>query len=136
MNCVHPIIHIRSNPHCFAFQIQNVQVWNTRRITPACEPLYEYFGLIFLFYSDDHDPMHLHVQHGDREGIIMLIIVEGKLVELRWRAKRGADMLKEKEQREAEAFIRAMKDDSVAKWTAFYVEHKRISTERITRRIK
>ena len=66
----------------------------------------------------------------------MLIIVEGKLVELRWRAKRGADMLKEKEQREAEAFIRAMKDDSVAKWTAFYVEHKRISTERITRRIK
>jgi hypothetical protein len=34
--------------------------------------LYEYFGLIFLFYSDDHDPMHLHVQHGDREGIICL----------------------------------------------------------------
>ncbi len=59
-----------------------------------------------------------------------------KLVELRWRAKRGADMPKEKEQREAEAFIRAMKDDIVAKWTAFYVEHKRIRTERITRRIK
>ena len=30
--------------------------------------LYEYFGLIF--YSDDHDPMHLHVQHGDREGVL------------------------------------------------------------------
>ena len=30
--------------------------------------LYEYFGLIFLFYSDDHDPMHLHVQSGGREG--------------------------------------------------------------------
>lgn len=23
--------------------------------------LYEYFGLTFLFYSDDHDPMHLDV---------------------------------------------------------------------------
>ncbi|MBK6755019.1 MAG: DUF4160 domain-containing protein [Flavobacteriales bacterium] len=68
--------------------------------------LYEYFGLIFLFYSDDHDPMHLHVQHGDREGIIMLIIVEGKLVELRWRAKRGAEMLNAKEQRESEVFVR------------------------------
>lgn len=34
--------------------------------------LYEYFGLVFLFYSDDHDPLHLHVQHGEREGIIML----------------------------------------------------------------
>lgn len=76
------------------------------------------------------------MQHGDREGIIMLIIVEGILVELRWRAKRGAAMLNDKEQREAEAFVRAMKDDIVAKWTAFYVEHKRIKPERITRRIK
>lgn len=58
--------------------------------------LYEYFGLTFLFYSDDHDPMHLHVQSGDREGIIMLIIVEGILVELRWRNKRGATMLNER----------------------------------------
>ncbi len=98
--------------------------------------LYEYFGLIFLFYSDDHDPMHLHVQAGSREGIVMLIIVEGALVELRWRVKRGASMLNGKEQREAEEFVRAMKDDIVEKWTAFYVEHKRIRPERITRRVK
>lgn len=98
--------------------------------------LYEYFGLVFLFYSDDHDPMHLHVQAGSREGIIMLIILEGKLVELRWRAKRGASMLHEKEKRDAESFVRAMKDDIVEKWTAFYVEHKRIKPVRITRRIK
>jgi hypothetical protein len=98
--------------------------------------LYEYFGLIFLFYSDDHDPMHLHVQHGDREGIIMLIIVEGNLVELRWRNKRGAEMLNEKERRDAEQFVRAMKDDIVDKWTAFYIEHKRITPMRVTRRVK
>ena len=98
--------------------------------------LYEYFGLVFLFYSDDHDPMHLHVQAGSREGIIMLIIEDGVLVEVRWRAKRGASMLNEKEQREAETFVHAMKDGIVAKWTAFYVEHKRIKPERITRRVK
>jgi hypothetical protein len=39
----------------------------------------------------------------------MLIIEDGHLVELRWRAKRGSFMLNEKEQREAEAFVRAMK---------------------------
>lgn len=80
--------------------------------------------------------MHLHVQAGSREGIVMLIIVEGALVELRWRVKRGASMLNGKEQREAEEFVRAMKDDIVEKWTAFYVEHKRIRPERITRRVK
>ena len=97
--------------------------------------LYEYFGLIFLFYSDDHDPMHLHVQHGDREGIIMLILVEGRLVELRWRTKRGADMLTAKEQRKAETFVRAMKDDIGPNGTAFYVDQRRIRPERITRHI-
>nr|MDQ3100871.1 hypothetical protein [Bacteroidota bacterium] len=76
------------------------------------------------------------VQSGDREGIIMLIISNGELLELRWRAKRGAEMLHEKEQREAEIFVRAMKEDIVKKWTAFYVEHKRIKPERITRRIR
>ena len=78
----------------------------------------------------------ISMQSGDREGIIMLIIVEGILVELRWRNKRGATMLNEKEQRDAEAFVRAMKADIVAKWTAFYVEHKRIKPMRVTRRIK
>ncbi len=70
------------------------------------------------------------------KGILMLIIVEGKLVELRWRIKRGAAMLNEEEQREAGAFVRAMKNDIVEKWTAFYVEHKRIKPVRITRRVK
>ena len=37
---------------------------------------------------------------------------------------------------EAQVFVRTMKDDIVAKWTAFYVEHKRIKPERITRRFK
>ena len=98
--------------------------------------LYEYFGLVFLFYSDDHDPLHLHVQRGEREGIIMLMMVEGILTELRWRTKRGAVMLNDKEQREAETFVRAMKGDIIEKWTAFYIEHKRIKPVRITRRVK
>ena len=45
-------------------------------------------------------------------------------------------MLTEKEQREAETFVKAKKDEIVSKWTAFYVEHKRITPERITRRVK
>ena len=66
----------------------------------------------------------------------MLILVEGELVELRGRAKRGAYTPNDKEQREAEVLVRTMKDDIVAKWTAFYVEHKRTTSERITRRFE
>jgi hypothetical protein len=45
-------------------------------------------------------------------------------------------MLNEKERRDAEQFVRAMKDDIVDKWTAFYIEHKRITPVRVTRRVK
>ena len=28
--------------------------------------LYEYFGLIFLFYSQEHDPIHVHGKYQER----------------------------------------------------------------------
>jgi hypothetical protein len=29
--------------------------------------IYEYFGLIFLFYANDHEPIHVHVQYAEFE---------------------------------------------------------------------
>ncbi len=26
--------------------------------------IFEYFGFIFYFYSNEHEPIHVHVQHG------------------------------------------------------------------------
>ena len=36
--------------------------------------IYEYFGLVFYFFSNEHDPIHVHVKKGDRETIFELII--------------------------------------------------------------
>jgi hypothetical protein len=30
-------------------------------------PKYEYFGLIFLFYSNEHEPIHIHGKYQDKE---------------------------------------------------------------------
>jgi len=45
--------------------------------------IYEYFGLVFRFYSDEHYPIHVHVEKGEYESIYDLIIVNGMLVELK-----------------------------------------------------
>ncbi|MGH2574616.1 MAG: DUF4160 domain-containing protein [Ignavibacteria bacterium] len=29
--------------------------------------LYEYFGIIILFYSNDHEPIHVHGKYQDQE---------------------------------------------------------------------
>lgn len=98
--------------------------------------LYEYFGLIFLFWTHEHEPMHLHVQQGARESILEIIVSEGRLVELRWRSKRGKAMLDARQQAEAERFARSKFADIKRKWFAYFVERKHIKPERITRRVK
>ena len=29
--------------------------------------IYEYFGLLFMFYSNEHDPVHVHVRYSEYE---------------------------------------------------------------------
>ena len=55
--------------------------------------IFEYFGLIFYFYSNEHEPIHVHVTLGDCETIFELIMTNGELAEIRRRAKRGVDLL-------------------------------------------
>lgn len=31
--------------------------------------IFEYFGFIFYFYSNEHEPIHVHVLHGGKESI-------------------------------------------------------------------
>ena len=36
--------------------------------------IYKYFGFVFLFYSNEHDPIHVHVQHDHHESVIEIIM--------------------------------------------------------------
>lgn len=29
--------------------------------------IFEYLGFVFFFYSNEHEPIHVHVIHGDRQ---------------------------------------------------------------------
>ena len=44
--------------------------------------LYEYFGIIVLFYSNEHEPIHVHGKYQGRESKAELIIEHGRVVEI------------------------------------------------------
>jgi hypothetical protein len=44
--------------------------------------LYEYFGLIFLFYSQEHDPIHVHGKFQDKESKAEIIFENEKFKEI------------------------------------------------------
>ena len=45
--------------------------------------LYEYLGLIILFYSHKHEPIHVHCKFQDKESKAELIFENGKFIEVR-----------------------------------------------------
>ena len=49
--------------------------------TCAMPKLYEYMGIIVLFYSNEHEPIHVHGKCQGRESRAELIIRDGQIVD-------------------------------------------------------
>ena len=65
--------------------------------------IYEYFGFIFLFYSNEHEPIHVHVNKDGHEAIFEIIMENGKLIHLRRRTSNKVPPLSDKDAAIAEA---------------------------------
>ena len=98
--------------------------------------LYEYFGLIVMFYANEHEPVHVHAKCQGRESRAELIILDGVVTEVRYGAVAGRLPLEPAELRFFEELVTARANDIVAKWIDFFVMHKPIKPESITRRLK
>lgn len=97
--------------------------------------IFEYFGFIFYFYSNEHEPIHVHVMHGARESIFDLIMMAGELAELHVREKKGAEPLTEKDKRTAEEFIRKYHKNIIDKWVKFFVMKQSVRSTNIKKKL-
>ena len=98
--------------------------------------LYEYFGLIIMFYANEHEPVHVHGKSQGRECRAEIIVLNGIVTDIRYRPVAGRPPLDVNEMRSFEEIVTARADDIVAKWIDFFILHKSITSERITRRLK
>jgi len=97
--------------------------------------IFEYFGFIFYFYSNEHEPIHVHVLHGGKESIFELIMMNGELVDILIREKHGAEPLQEKEKRTAEEFIQKYYRNIIEKWVKFFVLKQSIRSTNIKKKL-
>lgn len=98
--------------------------------------IYEYFGFIFFFFSNEHEPIHVHVMKSGFQTVFELILMDGELQEIRTRSEAGYPLLNEKDEATAEEFIRAYYKNIVEKWMNFFVLKKRVRCTQITKKIK
>lgn len=97
--------------------------------------IYLYLGFIFKFYSDEHEPIHVHAKHGGHETVFELIISNGKIVEVRTRKVRGKEPLSAKDEAEARQFVETYGKNIVEKWINFFILKKKIRATKITKRV-
>ena len=97
--------------------------------------IFEYFGFVFYFYSNEHEPIHVHVIHGDCETIFELILSNGELVDVRKRLKQGKPALTSKDVKIAEMFIEKYSKNIIDKWVKFFVYKKPVRSTQIKTKI-
>jgi len=69
--------------------------------------LYEYLGITFYFYANDHLPIHVHASYGEYETIFELIFKDDALAEVRKRKSAGIEHLPKAKLKDAQAFVEA-----------------------------
>ncbi len=98
--------------------------------------IFEYFGIIFFFYSNEHEPIHVHAKSGEFESKAEFILVNGQIEEVVISSVKGKKPLKDKDLKEFQEFLESYGLKIVAKWVDYFVYHKKIEFEKITERIK
>jgi len=97
--------------------------------------LYEYFGIVILFYSNEHTPIHVHAKYQSYESRAELVIVKGKIVRIVFNAVKGKKPLPAAKLKMFKAIVNKYTDDIVKKWIDFFVYNKKIKPITITKSI-
>jgi hypothetical protein len=81
--------------------------------------IFSFFGLRFMFFSNDHEPVHIHVVKGKGNSDESAVFQVYPEVELR-----GNHGLKPSELKMAEALIEENKETIIENWNIFFKKLK------------
>lgn len=98
--------------------------------------IFEYLGIIIFFYSNEHEPIHVHAKKGEYESKAEFYIINGEIDKIKILNISGIDPLQGKDLKDFEIFLSKFSKRIVEKWIDYFVYHKSVEFERITKRLK
>ena len=98
--------------------------------------LYEYLGLVIFFYSNEHEPVHVHGRYGDCESKAEFYIENGEIREIVIKSVKGAKPLKGDELKNFKKLLEVYAEDIVKKWVDYFVLNRNFKVERISKRLR
>ncbi|HIP76165.1 MAG TPA: DUF4160 domain-containing protein [Psychromonas hadalis] len=98
--------------------------------------IFEYLGIIIMFYSNEHEPIHVHGKYQGYESKADFIIKEGVIIEIQIKEVCGKKNLPPKELKEFKNFLDKFQNEIVQKWIDYFVYHKSITCIKIEGKVK
>jgi hypothetical protein len=98
--------------------------------------LFEYLGILIYFYSNEHEPIHVHAKKAEFESKAEFYIIDGIITEVKITEVRGKKPIIGNDLKNFEIFLENYSEKVVEKWVDYFVYHKDIEFEKITKKIK
>ncbi len=93
--------------------------------------LYEYMGLTIFFYSNEHEPIHVHARQGHTEGKIEIFVEFGNVTKIRYKEVSGKRPLNPKNKAKFIRLTNTLSDEIVQSWINYFILHKKIVSKKI-----
>lgn len=98
--------------------------------------LYVYYGLVVHFYSNEHDPIHVHGEFQGREAKAEIILRNGQITKIIFSDVAGMPPLRGPKLRAFKRLVEVKADEIVQRWIEYFVKKIRRQPEVITKKLK
>ena len=96
--------------------------------------IFQYLGYIIRFYTNDHLPIHVHVEIQQREMKVEFQITRDNVTLLFIKVK-GKKPLTEAEAKEIAVFLKKHYKQIIDKWETVFIYHKKVKCEVIAKKL-
>lgn len=97
--------------------------------------LFEYLGIIIMFFSDEHMPIHVHANYNKYHVKVLFHLSGGRITKIEYKQVGNKPVLPPAKQKDLEELIEKYKDEIVKKWIDFFVLNKPVKAKKITKKL-
>jgi hypothetical protein len=98
--------------------------------------LFEYLGLILRFFSDEHEPIHIHAFYKEYQIKVEFNIKDGIISSIKYKKIQGYEVIPEEKMKDLETLIEVYKYDIIQLWIKFFVLHEKVPCKKISVKLK
>lgn len=96
--------------------------------------IYEYLGIVISFWSNEHQPVHVHATYGDAIVKISFYVDDGRITTIRYKEEKGT--FNKAKLHQLKEFISVYKYAILYAWEQKFIENVQVKKIVITKKIK